>query len=166
MDTKRPKLSIPLTPTDISAEVLALAALVCSAVIRFLIVPKLANVIPTHFDASGAADLWGPKTTIYPLFYIVIWTYVGLTILSRFPHFFNYPWPITEENAQAQYRIARSMMIWMKAEILLTLTYSTWGISRVSMGVSNSLGLWFIPVFLVVLFGTTAFHIFKLYKAR
>jgi hypothetical protein len=43
---------------------------------------------------------------------------VLLTVLSRFPHLYNYPWPITAENAPHQYALARLLLRWMTLEIV------------------------------------------------
>ncbi|NLG84106.1 MAG: hypothetical protein GX493_05750 [Firmicutes bacterium] len=48
--------------------------------------------------------------------------YAVLSIVRRYPHRFNFPWEITEANAEAQYRIARHMLACLKAETI-------WGLS-------------------------------------
>lgn len=52
--------------------------------------------------------------------------YLFLTILNRYPHKFNYPFNITEQNAVAQYRIARLMVQTLKLEVIWIFVYIQW----------------------------------------
>lgn len=135
---KQPKLSIPLTSLDISAEIISFAGLTAICLIYLLMVPELPNTIPTHFGISGSPDGWGPKSSMYVTLWVALGEYVMLTILSLFPNIYNYPWPITEANARAQYTIGRSMMIWLKAEVVWLMTYVAWGTISVAMGRSHT----------------------------
>ncbi|WP_293285512.1 hypothetical protein [Microcoleus sp. PH2017_40_RAT_O_B] len=36
---------------------------------------------------------------------------------SRYPHTFNYPVRITQENARRQYLLGRGLLVWLKAEV-------------------------------------------------
>ncbi|MEG4037244.1 hypothetical protein QUA03_25885 [Microcoleus sp. S36b_A4] len=46
-----------------------------------------------------------------------------LTAVSRYPHTFNYPVPITSENARRQYLLGRGLLVWLKAEICWLLAF-------------------------------------------
>jgi hypothetical protein len=43
---------------------------------------------------------------------------VLLTVLSRYPHIYNYPWSITAENAPRQYYLARLLLWWIMLEMV------------------------------------------------
>ena len=72
--------------------------------------PGLPARVPMHFNAAGKVDGWGPRWTIWLLPAVGVVLAVFLTVLSRFPHTFNYPCAITPENAERQYRMARLLL--------------------------------------------------------
>lgn len=79
--------------------------------------PSLPNEIPTHFTFAGEADGWGPKSTIFILVAIFTVLTLGISWLSSRPQLLNYPFVITEDNAQACYREAVRMMVWLSVGI-------------------------------------------------
>ena len=92
--------------------------------------------------------------------------YVGLSILSRFPHIYNYPFAITEKNCQRQYLLARQMITTLKAELVCVFVFITWQTVSVARGRAADLTGWFIPVFLVVVFGAIIVYFVKAYRER
>lgn len=88
--------------------------------------PLLPDVIPTHSDFAGRIDGWGPKSTMWMLMGLAVAGYIGLSVVCRFPHTFNYPVQITEENAARQYQIALSAMRWLKLETSLLWCVVVW----------------------------------------
>ncbi|MCJ7841041.1 DUF1648 domain-containing protein [Lederbergia sp. NSJ-179] len=73
--------------------------------------------MPAHYNAAGVVDRWGSKgkMLIPPIIGIMMW--IGMTILERYPHIYNYMVPITKENAPAQFVNARLMINVLKNEI-------------------------------------------------
>lgn len=73
--------------------------------------PALPATIPTHFDATGTPDGFGPRTSI--LWLPVVWLVLqaGILALSRYPRIFNYPVPVTADNAQRLYREGERLMV-------------------------------------------------------
>lgn len=67
---------------------------------------SLPEQIPTHFGLNGAADAYGHKQSILLLPIIATIMNIGMSVLSHYPHVFNYPTQITPENAAYQYRFA------------------------------------------------------------
>lgn len=102
----RPILPIPRSPSAAVLEIVAVAGTVLSVALLVQSWKALPPVIPVHFGISGKPDGWGAKPTLWLFPALSAAIYVGLTVLSRFPHTFNYPVPITEENALQQYRLA------------------------------------------------------------
>ena len=90
--------------------------------------------------------------------------YIFLTILNKFPHVYNYIKPITKENAEYQYRCARQLIIMIKAEFMIIFTYIEWNNIKVALEKSSSLGTWFLPIVLIVIFGTLLIYIRKCLK--
>jgi len=60
---------------------------------------------------SGQPDAWGDKAAIWILPAVAAFFDVMWAVLANYPHTFNYPVAITEENARVQYQLARSLSI-------------------------------------------------------
>lgn len=162
----RPTIQVEPSDADQVWDLLALLGLVLSMVPTAYAWPHLPERVPTHFGASGQPDGWGPKAMLLLLPAISAVMYAVLTVAARYPHTFNYLVPITAENAEAQYRNAVTMLRAMKAEMTCLLGYLTWQSVQVALGRSAGLGDWFLPVTLVVVFGTVAHFLWKSYQLR
>jgi uncharacterized membrane protein len=137
-DLKRSRL-------DIALEVVALVLLTTLWATTIYYYPQLPRSIPRHFDASGEPNAWGSKSSalILPIASLVLYT--ALTVLNRFPHRFNYPWPITEGSARSQYALARQLLSAIKASIGCIFTYINWATIETGLGNRQGLGAWFLP---------------------
>ena len=104
--------------------------------------------IPTHFGADGHPDKFGPKGAVW--IYPVLGTFIHLllTIIGRYPQSLNYLRPITPENAERQYRIATTLIKFMKVAILMILLIIQWSSYLVATKKSGGLGWWFLPTVL------------------
>lgn len=83
--------------------------------------PTLPEVVPTHFNFAGEPDAWGEPWNALVLAGVWLLLAVGLAVLSRHPRIFNYPVPLTEENAQRLYREGERLMVWTGLACGLTL---------------------------------------------
>ena len=166
MDDNRPKLDIPLSKAERLAMSLMIPGVVAALLVCVKYLPLLPEKIPTHFGASGQPDGWGGKGTFFLLPVIGTISAVFLYLLSRYPQLYNYPVALTEQNIRAQYQNSRSAILWMGAEIACLVAYSEFGIAQVSLGKAQGFGTGFLPIFLLVLVGSGAIHIYKAYKAR
>lgn len=162
MGSNRPIIrDLKLSRMDVALEVLALAGAVFLLVVPAFYYSRLPDRIPVHFNASGVADGWGSKSALFltPLTALVM--YVSLTVLSRFPHKFNYLWEITEANARRQYAIARQMLSAIKVLGMAIFSNITWGTIGTAMGTRQGLGAWFLLVTMPLLFGTIISYVYK-----
>ena len=75
--------------------------------------------------------------------------YIILTIIRRFPHTFNYPVQINENNAFRQYQLAVVYISLLKAQVVWLFAYLQWQMIQVALGNSTGLGAWFIVVVLL-----------------
>lgn len=117
-----------LSNFDKTLEFLTIAALLFSIFYTAVNYAGLPETIPTHFDSNGNPDSYGNKIMIWLAPAISIVICLGLIILNKYPHYFNYLVKITPENAQRQYLLAQSML--RKLNLLIALmflfvTYST-----------------------------------------
>lgn len=101
----------------------------------------LPDRIPTHFGMTGKPDAWGNKTALLTLPGLGIILYASLTVLSFFPHIYNYPWPITEANAERQYRMSRTLVASMKATALWLFVYLLHQQIRVAKGQAQGMSV-------------------------
>ena len=128
--------------------------------------PVLADRVPQHFGPSGRPDAWGSRNILWLFPAMALGIYVLMTILNRFPQTFNYPWPITEQNAEVQYLLARTLLVAVKAEIGGLMLFLEWKTIEVALGRSTGLGEMFLPFFLSVIALTMALYFVKAFRAR
>lgn len=155
----RPKIKLNLSQLDHRLELAAKVFLVvmwCLTIYTFL---KLPEIIPVHFNASGQADSYGNKLTLLFLPILATIIYFGLTQLNKYPHIFNYMTKITTDNAQRQYGIATRMMRFLKLAILIIFSLIILFTYLTTIGVSNGLGIWFLPLTFTLLLVPTIFSI-------
>lgn len=87
--------------------------------------------------------------------------YVGLTVLNMFPHVFNYPVKITEENAEKQYNIATQAIRVLKVLIAFMFAYITYTSVKTALGVRNGLDLIFMFIMIGLIMATVILMIYK-----
>jgi len=158
-NANRPRLDIPVSNSERTAESLAAVGIAFQAYIFARYWFNLPDAVPTHFGVSGEADAFGSKyvSLMLPIISVVI--YVGLTLLQRIPHHYNYLIRITESTARRQYSLARSLITWLKAELLWLFGYIFWKTCVVALEGSGGLGALFLPATLFVIFGTLGYYL-------
>lgn len=161
---KRPVLSVPRTLLERLHDSISVVVLVHSIVYLILKWTDLPETIPIHFDGRGNADGWGSRAFLLFMPLLSMFLFIGLSLLSKIPHKFNYPGPITPQNAAHQYRAAKSLLSWIKVELVILFGYLQWSIIQNAGGHSSGLGIWLLPVTLVVVFGTVIIHIVRMRK--
>ena len=57
------------------------------------------------------------------------------------------------------------MVGWLNVEVCWMFAYISLAMVRNGMGLQAGLGMWFLPVTLVVVLGTSAFYMVRIYKA-
>lgn len=133
----------------------ALAVAAALLLALFLIVAAgwraLPERVPIHFGFDGKADAWGNRSSSLLLPLLAVLLYGFLTALSRFPHAFNYPVPITPENAETQYRLAVRLLLVLKTALIAVFFAIYIGVSTTAAGVQRGLSSWFLPVALFCL---------------
>ncbi|SUP52121.1 Predicted integral membrane protein [Weeksella virosa] len=91
---------------DFLIEIITYIVIIVSVVFLFINYQQLPTTIPIHFNARGEVDGVGEKYTLYILVLIQIILFIGLNFLSKKPHLYNYPVPITDDNKAQQYQLA------------------------------------------------------------
>jgi uncharacterized membrane protein len=162
---KRPILSIPMTRVEKAFKGLSFLLIVILFLYVFHIWNDLPEKVPTHFNAVGRVDGWGGKGSIWILPITGLLLFVMMSILEKFSHIFNYPVMITEENAPKLYLEARRLLVILNFEITLFFLFISWESVQAAFGF-ESFGVWIIPFFLIVIFGTIGISLYRLYRMR
>ncbi len=162
----RPKVTIPLTATDKMAEAAGWALVVALWALAICNLARLPQTIPTHFNAAGQPDGYGGKYSLLTLPVVATILFAGITLLNRYPHIFNYPTEITAENALRQYTSATRLLRYLKLTVVLIFFAIAQQTISTAIGGASGLGVWFLPVVLVVLLGIVVAGIAKMVRAK
>ena len=160
----RPKIKIELDAYDWVLEGIGFLCVLLMIGLPLYYFKDLPEIIPMHFNASGNPDDFSSKNTLLVIPLIGSLLYVGLLILSRYPHIFNYPREITEENVMRQYRMATRLVRILNTVLAGSILFVTHGIIQTSLEKKAGLGSLFIPLVLVLVFGTIAIYLYRTLK--
>ena len=145
----KPRINPPFRSVDVIIEALAAICLIYMIIQLIVVYPDLNQKVPTHFGSSGAPDAWGDKSSMLIIPIVSIVLYVGLTLLNQYPHLFNYPIPITEENANRQYQYAKSLLTTLKFTTCGLFLYIQLQTISVAKQIQSGLGTYFLVVLLI-----------------
>jgi len=148
---QRPKIKIELSQIDKLSELFTFTIVVLLWVYIFIHYSNLPEIIPIHFNASGKADGWGSKLTLFILPTIATILTIGFKLLAKIPHHFNYLIEITQENATRQYTIALKGLIYLNLAINLTFAFIVYQTISAVNYEEVELGTWFIAVFIILI---------------
>jgi uncharacterized membrane protein len=162
----RPVISLGLSPVLVAGELAAAIAILLAVLIIVHFWAVLPDRIPTHFGFSGQPDAWGDKVMIWLLPAVAAIIFVVFAVVSRYPHAFNYPVRITDENAQRQYLLAKSLLVWLKAEICWLFAFIVRQQIIVALGNAQRFSMEFILGMTVLMFATLGVYLLKAYLAR
>jgi uncharacterized membrane protein len=163
---KRPKIKLELTHTDKAIELIGWVALVAIWILTMVNYSNLPDIIPIHYNGKGAVDSFGSKTNILTLLSIATVLFVGLTLLNRFPHIFNYPVNITNENAKKQYTLATRLIRYLKLIFVVIFGFIILRTIQTAKGQVDGLGTWFLPLLLVMIFIPVIYVIVRSIKGK
>ncbi|MCM3744615.1 DUF1648 domain-containing protein [Sporosarcina luteola] len=159
----KPVLDIPKTFFEKLLD--ALTTIVYLAVLIYTIViwSQLPDQVPAHYNSAGEINRWGSKWELILLPIIAAILAVFMTFLERHPEWHNYM-KLNENNIEFQYKNSRLLMNVLKNECVLLFIFLTYSTEQVALGKIDSLGMAFLPIFLVIIFGSMAFFIVRSLK--
>lgn len=160
----RPKIKLELTTTDKIFEILGWTSILAVWVLTVISYTNLPDTIPIHYNIAGDADGFGGKDTILTLPLIATVFFVGMTILNKFPHVFNYPTNITADNALRQYTNATRLIRYLKLIFVVIFGLIAVQTIRNANGQTSGLGVWFLPLILGVIFIPLTYYVIKSFK--
>lgn len=162
----RPRLKPKLTAADKVLELLGWLLLTAMWVVTLFYYDKLPDTIVTHYNLSGKADGFGNKINLIALPTVATIMNFAMTVLNRFPHIFNYPVSITQENALKQYTIATRLIRWLKLAVVLifgTLCLLTIGNA---IGENEDLPAWFTVIALCIVIIPLVYFVFLMLQDK
>lgn len=163
---QRPEIEITLSPPYKAIEIVTAATVLGMTVWLVVIWQDLPAEVPIHFSFGGTPDAWGSKETLGWMPAVTIFMYLLLSYFGARPRMANYPWPITEENAEDQYRLTREMIVWLKLETVCVMALILWSMVSVARGNSEILP----PAYMMGLVGaivvTIGIFFYRMYRAR
>ena len=162
----RPKLKLSLTTTDKIVELLGIISIVAIWILVITSYGKLPDKIPIHYNLNGEVDRISAKESIFALPIIATILFLGLTLLNRYPHHFNYLTKITEENAYNQYSITTKMIRFLKLIVVVIFGIIEWKTIQNAQSTADGLGMWFLPIMLVIICIPLIFFIVKSIKVK
>ena len=159
---ERPKPTIHLEPIDLILEAIGILGLVLLITLPLIYFNELPETIPRHFGVFGKPNGFSGKAFIWFLPTIGITTYLGLLWLNRRPDAFKYPQEVTDENAERLYKIATRTIRVLNAVVIVTFAYITYSIIHTAFEDQSGLGIMFVPLFLLLVFGIVGYMSYKL----
>lgn len=161
---KRPRIKIELEPIDRIIEAIGVIGLILLIGLPIFYFSQLPEIIPTHFNAKGEPDGFNGKASIWLLPICGFLIHLGLFWINKYPHKFNFPQKLTEENAEKLYRIATRMTRVLNTIILLVFAYLTYSTIQIGLENQNGLGPLFLPIFILLIIGTIGYFTVKSMK--
>ena len=163
---KRPRIDIQPDFNDRIIELIGLIGLLILIGLPTYYYGKLPEEIPTHYGVSGQPDDFNSKGFIWLMPIIAVPMYFILLCLNRYPHIFNYPQEVTEDNAEHLYTIATKMIRSINTVISCVFAYLTYSTIQTALGKQDGLGTYFIPIFMIILFSIIGYSTYYSTKKK
>lgn len=158
---RRPVLRLSATPQERALLIVALAGVACCVLPLILWWAALPQTVPSHFDISGRPNAYSSKWWLLLLPALSVVITAGFTILTRYPHLFNYPVRVTPKNALHLYRTGRLLLRWINAVLAWVFAVIEWQTLQVTLGKAAGLPQWFplvtVALIALVLISVVAF---------
>ena len=162
----RPVLDIPLSPLETGLLILSVLGMITMVAITLWAWSTLPATIPTHYGLSGRPNSYGGKAGLLALPILAICLTILLTVSARYPHTYNYPWPITAENAPRQYYLARLLLRWIMLETVWVLCGVQWALIIAFQTHFAGAVILFAPAMVIALIVTIALYRRSAARAR
>ncbi len=107
---ERPILEMELKLTDRLLEAFTILCILFIWGIALVNYNTLPHTIPSHVNAAGEIDGFSNKAMLFFIPAVITIMSIGMLMLSRFPHKFNYPLKVTLETAPRVYTFSSRMV--------------------------------------------------------
>ena len=126
---------------------------------------RLPERIATHFNAEGVANGFGARSTLWVLVGIAVLLYLILSVVGSLQGVVSLKRPLAPEREKLVLAESMAMVGWIKLEVCWMFAYILLAMVRNGMGLQVGLGWWFLPVTLVVVLGTCAVYLMRIFRA-
>ena len=161
---QKPKLKIKLEKFDYLLEAVSWIGIIFLWLLFIFKYKELPEIIPTHYNIKGEVNNLGKKSTLIILPIVATIIFVGVSIVSKFPHLMNYPIEITNENAEKQYQISTRLLRILKISIVIIFSLILYSTILHTSKNSQDLGKWFLPSVLILIFIPIFYFLIKASK--
>lgn len=122
---------------------------------------SLPDTVPSHYGLDGQADGWDGKGSLWicPILSLVL--FGVLTLLERFPKFWNTGVTLTPQNRDTIYSLLWLMLVVVKTAAVLTISYMT-----ICGALQQPLGAWFLPGTMVLMFVPMIVILVAVYRSK
>lgn len=146
-------------------ELLALAGVFFSVAVVADFYSRLPERIATHFNAEGMANGLGARSTLWVLVGIAVLLYLILSAVGSLQGIVSLKRPLAPDREKVVLAESMAMVGWIKVEVCWMFAYLCLAMVRNGMGLQVGLGVWFLPLTSVVVLGTCAFYMVKIFGA-
>ncbi len=131
-------------------EVAGIASLIAIVFLPLINYAGLPDEIPSHFNFKGLPDAWSSKSSIWALPIIAAVLYIGLSALNFFLLKKQIAKNSGNNNPAVLGQVLRLMQT-LKLSLNIGFLYIVYATIQVSHESFEGLGLWFLPVYLMVM---------------
>ncbi|MBV6643010.1 MAG: DUF1648 domain-containing protein [Cyclobacteriaceae bacterium] len=129
--------------------------------------PNLPDRIPTHYGFNGVPDNFGAKNGIWILTGIGAILYIGLKLLGMNIHRFKYNQDELSAGQSIFYRqYTRQTLEIVNLISVSAFAYINYATIQVAFGTQQGLGLWFLPLLLLLVTGLVAYTLINARKLK
>ena len=159
-------IKIDYKKVNMIMDVLSALSIIGMIVCTFFLWQNSPDSVAMHYNFKGEVDSYGSKSSMLILLFIDVICYVGIALLSKYPEVYNYCVELNEKNRQKQFLMAQTFMKAINAEITVIFFYiQLHALIGMNTGRQN-LSVGFMPLFLIILFGTIGLYIWKSRKSK
>lgn len=116
--------------------------------------------VPTHFNLSGTADSFGPRSTLLRDLAVMAGLFILLAVVESFPRIWNIPVEVTEDNKDDILSAIYLMFAVVKTSIVLICAISSF------MCIYQGFPVWPMYLLIVIMLFTIVFTIFRVLKLQ
>lgn len=163
---KRPKLDIPKTTVEKSANIIGYSIFIGALIYVFITFPSLSGEIPVHFGAGGEVNRYGSPFEILILLVIPVFMIPMLEALERFPEMHNYPRRMDESNVREFYLNSRKMLNFSKNACLIIFAIVFIEIINYGLDGTSTFGAFLLPLILILVMAPIAWGLITRSKIK
>lgn len=157
----RPKVRVKKDILVYFFESIAFLSVVVTWFWIFVHYKELPETVPIHFDLSGNPDGYGTKDLLLGVPFISTSIVVIMFLLARHPHIHNYSVPITEENAERQYRNSMYLVASLSALIGSFFAYLAYKIVIMALNPGSGIPGISLLLFLILITALTFYFLIR-----